>query len=93
MFEKSKDVGHRCVIDNLFMYVRFAHESFNLLKKVLVHGVIRKLGRDVPACIIQEEFLGEKADQVQGTVKSAILKGNSKYSNLFFSCCYDQKPF
>jgi len=42
---------------------------------------------------MQEEKMGRAADAARGTVKAAVLKGDSRLSNLVVASCYDQKPF
>jgi hypothetical protein len=42
---------------------------------------------------MQEEKTGRAADAARGTVKAAVLKGDSRSSNLVVASCYDQKPF
>ena len=37
--------------------------------------------------------MGRAADQVRGTVKAAVLKGDSWLSDLIVASYYDQKPF
>ena len=46
-----------------------------------------------PPCVIQEEKLGKHADAEWGTVKAAVLKGDSMSLDLVVASCYDQKPF
>ena len=36
---------------------------------------------------------GKRADAVRGTVKAAVLKGDTESSDLVVASCYDQKPF
>ncbi len=93
MFEKFRDVGHYCKMDNLFMSVNLAREAYALPTRVLIHGVIWKSKRGVPECVIQEEKTGKASDKVRGTVKAAVLKGDGKSNNLIIASCYDQKPF
>ncbi len=42
---------------------------------------------------MQEDKQGRSADQARGTVKAAVLKGDSRSSDLNVASCYDQKPF
>ncbi len=37
--------------------------------------------------------MGRAANAARGTVKAAVLKGDSRSSNLVVASCYDQKPF
>ena len=93
MFSGLNDVGHKVKMDNLFNSVRLARESFALPQKVLTDGVIRKSGRGVPPCVIQEELKGKHAEAARGTLKAAVLKGDSKSCDLVIVSNYDQKPF
>ena len=93
MFSNFPDTGHRVKLDNLFVSVNLARQAYSLPQKVLIHGVIRKNQQGVPPCVYQEEVQGKKADEVRGTMKAAVLKGDSKSSDLVVTSCYDQKPF
>jgi hypothetical protein len=94
MFSRFKDVGHIVKIDNnLFVLVNLAREAFALDKKVLIHGVIRKSQRGVPPIILQEALSGKSEVRARGTLKAAVLKNDSKSSDLVVASCYDQKPF
>jgi hypothetical protein len=46
-----------------------------------------------PPCVIQEEKLGKHANAARGTVKAAVLKGDSMSSDLVVASCFDQKLF
>jgi len=93
MFSNLRESYHTCTMDNLFNSVKLARAAYSLPKPVLVHGVLRKSGRGCPPCVIQEEKLGKHADAARGTVKAAVLKGDSMSSDLVVASCYDQKPF
>jgi hypothetical protein len=69
------------------------HKPSILPNPVLIHGVLRKSGRGCPPCIGQEEKQRRAADQARGTVKAAVLKGDSRSSDLIVASCYDQKPY
>ncbi len=43
--------------------------------------------------MFQEEKAGRVADAARGTVKAAVLKGDSQLSDLVIASCYNQKPF
>ena len=77
MFSNLRESYHTCTMDNLFNSVKLARAAYSLPKPVLVHGVLRKSGRGCPPCVIQEEKLGKHADAARGTVKAAVLKGDS----------------
>jgi hypothetical protein len=93
MFGNLRESGHGCKMDNLFNSVRLAQAAYSLEKPVLIHGVLRKSGRGCPPCVFQEEKTGKAAELAKGTVKAAVLKGDSRSSNLVVASCYDQKPF
>ena len=42
---------------------------------------------------MQEELTGKRAAAARGTLKVAVLRGNSKSKDLVCVSCYDQKPF
>ena len=91
MFSKLRDVGHSCKMDNLFNSVNLARQAFALVQKVKTDGVLRKSQRGVPPCVIQEELKGKCGDAVRGTLKVAVLKGDSKSCDLVVVSNYDQK--
>ena len=93
MFGNLRESGHGCKMDNLFNSVRLAQAAYSLPKPVLIHGVLRKSGRGCPPCVFQDEKTGKAAELARGTVKAAVLKGDSRSSNLVVASCYDQKPF
>ena len=93
MFSNLRDVGHRCNMDNTFNSVNLARAGYALPTKVLCQGVIRKSGRGVPPCVVQDEVKGKRADAVRGTTKVAVLRGDSKSLDLVIGSGYDQKPF
>lgn len=47
----------------------------------------------MPPCVFQEEKSGKQAEAARGTVKAAVLRGDSQSDNLIVASCYDQKPF
>ncbi len=93
MFSNLRESYHTCTMDNLFNSVKLARAAYSLPKPVLIHGVLRKSGRGCPPCVYQEEKLGKHAEAARGTVKAAVLRGDSMSSDLVVASCYDQKPF
>ncbi|MFM8621986.1 MAG: hypothetical protein ACKOB3_01190, partial [Holophagaceae bacterium] len=93
MFKNLRESGHQCKMDNLFNSVKLAQAAYCLPNPVLVHGVLRKSGRGCRPCVMQDEKTGRAADTARGTIKAAVLKGDSRSSNLVVASCYDQKPF
>ncbi len=81
--------GHRCKMGNLFNSVKLAQLAYCLPNPVLDNGVLRKSGRCCPPCVMQEEKTGRAADAARGTVKAAVLKGDSRLSNLVVASCYN----
>jgi hypothetical protein len=62
-------------------------------KKLLTHGVTRKGGHGLPACVIQQEGRTRNEERtVHGTVKTAHLKGDNSITCLVASSMYDTKP-
>ena len=52
-------------------------------KKVMIHGVVRSDGRGFPKCIIQKEATSKsEKEQRRGTLKVALLRGDSKIQGL-----------
>ncbi len=59
----------------------------------MVHGVARKSGRGVPKCIIQDEVTNKNLQaQVWGTIKAAVLEGDTECPNIVAFSVYDTKP-
>ena len=84
-----------------FSVLLVAHSNSNfhsnfvyvILVKVLVAGVARKGGRCVPKCVLQDEQMTRAAQMiVRGTVKVAVLKGDSQCPDLVATSVYDTKP-
>jgi hypothetical protein len=93
MFSNLREHYHCCTMDNLFNSVKLARGAYSLPKPVLVQGVLRKSGRGCPPSVLQEDKTGKQAEAARGTVKAAVLKGDSMSSDLIVALCYDQKPF
>ena len=55
--------------------------------------VLWKSRRGCPPCIVQDKKTGRAAEAARGTIKAAVLKGESRSSNLVVASCYGQKPF
>ena len=80
-------------MDNLYVSAKFARDCYNHSKSVLIHGVARKSGRGVPSLVLQEEVSDKnEIEKVRGTVKAAVLKGDSECPNLCAISVYDTKP-
>ena len=81
MYSLLKDDYYWVKTDNLFTAVKIAREAYAAFK-VLTDGVIRRSGRGVPRCVFQDEKKGKKAEEARGTLKAAVLKGDSKSCDL-----------
>ena len=80
-------------MDNLYNSCAFSRAAFNHPRSILCHGVARKKGRGVPACVLQDEVKNLKQQRfVRGTVKAAVLVGDPGCPNLIASSVYDTKP-
>ena len=82
MFGNLIDVGHQCNMDKPFNSVSLSQAAYVLKTRVLDHEVIRKSGHGVCSAFIQEKKTGKRANAVRGTVKVAVLKGDSESSDL-----------
>jgi hypothetical protein len=80
-------------MDNLFNLVKLAHAVYSLPKPNLVHSFLRKSSHGCPWCVVQEDKVGRLAKVAKGTVKVAVLKGDSMSLDLVITSCFDQKPF
>jgi hypothetical protein len=93
LFDTLKDKYHQCGMDNLYNSVAFCKAAFKHPNKVLLHGVTRRGGRGIPACVLQDEVKNKKQQMlVRGTVKAAVLEGDPECPNLVASSVYDTKP-
>ena len=63
-------------------------------QKVMMHGVIRKNGRGVPKCIVQDKKTTKQGvEEVKGTVKAAVLQQDEQCGDLMvMASFYDSKP-
>ena len=79
-------------MDNLYISAHFAREAIARKNKVMVHGVCRKEGRGILACVFQKEVKKNEQAAVRGTTKAAVLEGDPACKDLVaFSVC-DTKP-
>ena len=62
MFANFEDVGHLVNMENFFVAVKLALESYSLPTRVGIHDVIFKNNRGVHPCVIQEDATRKKAD-------------------------------
>ncbi len=89
MFANLCESGHWCKMYNLFHSVKLAQAVYSCPQKVKVHGVLRKSGQGCPPCVFQEEKMGKAAKAARGTVKAAVLRGDSLSLDLVVASCYD----
>jgi hypothetical protein len=93
LFDSLKDDYHQVGMDNLYNSAAFCRAAYNHPRKVLCHGVTRKAGRGIPACVLQEPVINPRLQKaVRGTVKAAVLEGDPGCPNLIASSVYDTKP-
>ena len=93
MFDQLEEKNHNCWFDNLYLSAKFAKASFMHKNKVRISGPTRKSGRGLPQCVLQEEKTSpSEIRQVRGTVKAAVLEGDSEMPDLVAVSYYDQKP-
>ena len=79
LFDLVKDEYHHCVMYNLYNSVKFCKQAYNHPKKVLCHGVTRKVMRGTPKEVFQDELINRNEQiKVRGTLKEAVLKGDPK---------------
>jgi len=92
LFDSIEDAYTRIWMDNLYVSSLFCRGAYQHDKKVLVAGVARK-SRGVPKVVIQrEEKDPKKALALKGTVKAALLEGDSRCPQLVACSFYDSKP-
>ena len=60
LFDTLEDDYHQCAMDNLYNLAVFCWAAVNHKRKVLCHGVARKVGRGIPSCVVQEEIKDRK---------------------------------
>merc|ERR1740124_955466 len=78
LMDHLKDQYHICGMDNLYDSTLFFKQYYKHPMKVKVQGVARKGGRGIPKQVIQLEVQSMKGQrEVRGTVKAAVLQGDS----------------
>jgi hypothetical protein len=78
-------------MDNLFNSQKLFFALYRV--KALAHGVVRTLGRGFPPSIRQdEEKNANKAEQLKGTTKAAVLKNSTDAPEMLAVSIYDNKP-
>ena len=93
LFNAVKDSYHHCTMDNLYNSAAFCRAAFNHTRDILCQGLIRKGMRGIPPSVFQFEKKSRKDQiKVRGTVKAALMEGNSACPNLVACSIYDTKP-
>ena len=90
---RNGSANYICGMDNLFNSPKFAKCALKESgKAVMTHGVCRP-SRGIPSCIIQEAVT-RKIDLLRqrGTLKAAVLTGDSECKKLVAASIYDTKP-
>ena len=87
-----KDKFHICGMDNLYNSALFCKRCYSHPMKVKVQGVARKGGRGIPPQVLQDEVKSLKGQrEVRGTVRAAVLQGDTGCPNLVVLSIYDTK--
>jgi hypothetical protein len=97
LFDSLKDCHHKCTVKNSCFSAAFCRAAYNHKKKVLCHGRVEALfpvDRGVPKCVLQKQAETRNEQRfVRGTMKAAVVEGDSKCPNLVASSIYDKdKP-
>ena len=78
-------------MDNLFNLQKLFVALYRV--NALAHGVMRTSGRGFPPSAKQEEEKNaNKAEQLKGTTKAAVLKNSIDTPNMLAASVYDNKP-
>jgi len=92
LFDSLEKKNHIVGLDNLFMSAKLAWGAYTGKNQVMIHGVVRKTGRGVPGCVLQETRKNpNEAALVRGTIKAAVLEGDPKCPNVCVLSFYDNK--
>jgi hypothetical protein len=74
LFDLLPSKNHVIGLDNLFMSAKLCIGAYKGKNQVQIHGVVRRNGRGVPTCVLQEfQKNAKEADKVRGTIKAAVL--------------------
>jgi hypothetical protein len=77
-------------LDNLYVSKQFCREALIGKSHVMVHGVCRKEGHDIPSCVLQKEVKKAEQAAMRGQTKAAVLEGDPP--DLVAFSVYDTKP-
>ena len=93
LFDSIEDKHHQFTMDNLYNSAAFCKAAYNHKKRVICHGVTRMGMQGTSKHVVQQEVKNRKEQiSVRGTVKAAVLEGDTKFPNLVASSVYDAKP-
>jgi hypothetical protein len=80
-------------MDNLYLSAKFAKACYTHPMNVLIAGVTRKNGRDLPLHVIQEKAKNKGSQMaIHRRVKAAVLLGDKDCSKLVSVSVYDTEP-
>ena len=92
LFDLLPSKNHVIGLDNLFMSVKLCTGAYSGKNQVQIHGVVRRTGRGVPPCVLQEFQKNQKeADKVRGTIKAAVFEGDPSCPSIICMSYYDAK--
>jgi hypothetical protein len=92
LFDLLPSKNHIIGLDNLFMSAKLCIGAYKGKNQVQIHGVVRKNGRGVPSCVLQEFQKNPKeADKVRGTIKAAVLDNDPGCPSVICVSYYDSK--
>jgi len=84
---------HHVWVDNLCMSAKFAKAGFTGKNKTMLSGVTRVAKRGIPKMVVQDQVKNENdIVSVRGTIKAAVLEGDSAIPDLVAMIVYDNKP-
>ena len=74
------------------MSAKLAWGAYKGKNQVKIHGVVRRHNRGAPSCVLQEDKTKkEEVEAARGTLKAAILKGDTNCPDLCVISYYDSK--
>ena len=92
LFDSLQDKNGVCGMDSLYNSVTFCRKAYTHDKRVMVHGLVRKVIRVIPTVVKQKEVKNQKKQiQVRGTFKVEVLQGDKECPDLVASSIYNTK--
>ena len=93
LFDSLKDNHRQVGMENLYNSASFCRAAYHHDRKLLCHRVARKAGRGIPECVLQDKEKNPLTQRAaRGTVKVAVLEGDSGSPNIIASSVYYTKP-